>query len=186
MLHGFFHMDVSVAALLGGGIILILNRVDIIHVLEHDVEWPSLVFFIMLFIIVGAAQETGILQYLANSIMGICKGNLLVAIVLIMWSAAILSAIVDNIPFTATMLPVVALLSETIPGADSMVLWWALAVGACFGGNATIIGASANVITVGIAEKAGHKITFVDFVKHGTPVTILSLIMSTVYFIIVW
>jgi Na+/H+ antiporter NhaD/arsenite permease-like protein len=186
LLHGFFHMDVSVAALLGGGIILILNKINIIQVLEHDVEWPSLIFFIMLFIIVGAAEETGILQYLANWIMAICKGNLLVAIVLIMWSAAILSAIVDNIPFTATMLPVVALMSETIPGADSMVLWWALAVGACFGGNATIIGASANVITVGIAEKSGHKITFADFVKHGTPVTIVSLIMATVYFIIVW
>jgi Na+/H+ antiporter NhaD/arsenite permease-like protein len=186
MLHGVFHMDVSVAALLGGALILILNKTDIVHVLEHDVEWPSLVFFIMLFIIVGAAEETGILQYLANWIMAVCKGDLLVAIVLIMWSAAILSAIVDNIPFTATMLPVVALLSETIPGAESMVLWWALAVGACFGGNATIIGASANVITVGIAEKSGHKITFIDFVKHGTPVTIVSLIMATIYFIIVW
>ncbi len=186
MLHGLLHMDVSVAALLGGAVILVLNRIDIVHVLEHDVEWPSLIFFIMLFIIVGAAEETGILQYLANWIMAVCKGDLVVAIVLIMWSAAILSAIVDNIPFTATMLPVVALLSETIPGADSMVLWWALAVGACFGGNATIIGASANVITVGIAEKSGHKITFMDFVKHGTPVTIISLIMATVYFILVW
>ncbi len=187
MLHGVFHMDVSVAALLGGALILILNKTDIVHVLEHDVEWPSLVFFIMLFIIVGAAEETGILQYLANWIMAVCKGDLVVAIVLIMWSAAILSAIVDNIPFTATMLPVVALLSETIPGAaDSMVLWWALAVGACFGGNATIIGASANVITVGIAEKSGHKITFIDFVKHGTPVTIVSLIMATIYFLLVW
>jgi Na+/H+ antiporter NhaD/arsenite permease-like protein len=186
MLHGFFHMDVSVAALFGGGLILILNKTDIVRVLEHDVEWPSLVFFIMLFIIVGAAEETGILQYLANWIMAVCKGDLVIAIVLIMWSAAILSAIVDNIPFTATMLPVVALLSETIPGADSMVLWWALAVGACFGGNATIIGASANVITVGIAEKSGHKITFMDFVKHGTPVTIISLIMATIYFMLVW
>jgi Na+/H+ antiporter NhaD/arsenite permease-like protein len=186
MLHGVFHMDVSVAALLGGALILILNKTDIVHVLEHDVEWPSLVFFIMLFIIVGAAEETGILQFLANWIMAVCKGDLLIAIVLIMWSAAILSAIVDNIPFTATMLPVVALMSESIPGAESMVLWWALAVGACFGGNATIIGASANVITVGIAEKSGHKITFMDFVKHGTPVTIVSLIMATIYFILVW
>lgn len=185
MLHGLFHMEVSVAALLGAALIVVLNKSDIVHVLEHDVEWPSLVFFIMLFIVVGAAEETGILEAVAHWIQAVCKGNLVVAIVLILWTSAILSAIVDNIPFTATMLPVVALLSQTIPGAETGVLWWALALGACFGGNGTIIGASANVITTGIAEKAGHKITFFEFVKHGAPITVISCVIATIYLITV-
>lgn len=184
ILHGMFHMEVSVAALLGASFIVILNRSNIVHVLEHDVEWPSLVFFIMLFIVVGGAEETGILQAVADWIQTVCKGNLVVAIVLILWTSAILSAIVDNIPFTATMLPVVALLSRTIPGAESGVLWWALALGACFGGNGTIIGASANVITTGIAEKAGHKITFFEFLKHGGPITVIGCGIATVYVIL--
>jgi Na+/H+ antiporter NhaD/arsenite permease-like protein len=185
ILHGFFHMEVSVAALLGAALIVFLNRTDIVHTLENDVEWPSLVFFIMLFIIVGAADETGILQFVANWLREVSSGNLVMAILLILWTSAILSAIVDNIPFTATMLPVVALLSKSIPGAETGVLWWALALGACFGGNGTIIGASANVITTGIAEKAGYKISFVDFIKHGTPITIVSLIISSAYLLLV-
>lgn len=184
ILHGFFHMEVSVAALLGGALVLIANRTDPIEVFERDIEWPSLVFFIMLFIIVGGAEQTGILQFVADWLMQVCKGNLVLAIILILWTAAILSAIVDNIPFTATMLPVVALLSKTIPGAESGVLWWALALGACFGGNATIIGASANVITTGIAEKSGHKITFYEFLKHGAPITLISLLFATVYLLV--
>lgn len=185
ILHGFFHMEVSVAALLGAALIVLLNKSDIVHTLEHDVEWPSLVFFIMLFIIVGAADQTGILQFVANWLRDVSAGNLVLAILLILWTSAILSAIVDNIPFTATMLPVVALLSKSIPGAETGVLWWALALGACFGGNGTIIGASANVITTGIAEKAGYKITFVDFLKHGTPITLISLIIASVFLLFV-
>ena len=185
ILHGFFHMEVSVAALLGAALIVLLNRTDIVHTLEHDVEWPSLVFFIMLFVIVGAADETGILQFVANWLKDVSSGNLVMAILLILWTSAILSAIVDNIPFTATMLPVVALLSKSIPGAETGVLWWALALGACFGGNGTIIGASANVITTGIAEKAGYKISFVDFLKHGTPITLISLVISSAYLLLV-
>jgi Na+/H+ antiporter NhaD/arsenite permease-like protein len=184
ILHGFFHMEVSVAALTGAAFIVALNKADIVRIIEHDVEWPSLIFFIMLFVIVGAAEETGILQFVADWIQQLCRGNLAIAIVLVMWSAAILSAIVDNIPFTATMLPVVALLTNTIPGADSGVLWWALALGACYGGNATIIGASANVITVGIAERSGYRITFFDFVKHGTPITIIGLVIASVFLLV--
>jgi Na+/H+ antiporter NhaD/arsenite permease-like protein len=184
VLHGFFEMEVSVAALLGAAFILILNKVDLVHVLEHEIEWVSLVFFIMLFIVVGAAEETGILQFIADWLVTICRGNLLFAVLLILWTSAVLSAIVDNIPFTATMLPVVAFLTKTIPGAESGVLWWALALGACFGGNGTIIGASANVITTGIAEKAGHKITFFEFIKHGAPITFISLTIASIYLIV--
>jgi Na+/H+ antiporter NhaD/arsenite permease-like protein len=184
VLHGFFEMEVSVAALLGASLILLFNRVDMVKVLEHEIEWVSLVFFIMLFIVVGAAEETGILQFIADWLVTICQGNLVFAILLILWTSAILSAIVDNIPFTATMLPVVAFLTKTMPGAESGVLWWALALGACFGGNGTIIGASANVITTGIAEKAGYEISFLDFLKHGAPITGISLIIASIFLVI--
>lgn len=184
ILHGFFHMEVSVAAMFGAALILIVSRVDTVKVVEHEIEWPSLVFFIMLFIVVGAAEETGILQVVADWIKNVCAGNLTVALLLVMWTAAIFSAIVDNIPFTATMLPIVAFLTKTIPGAESGVLWWGLALGACFGGNATVIGASANVITTGIAEKAGHKITFFQFVKHGTPITVIGMIIASLYLLL--
>ena len=96
------------------------------------------------------------------------------------------SAIVDNIPYTATMLPIIAFLNKAIPGAESGVLWWALALGACFGGNGTIIGASANVVTTGIAEKAGYKITFGQFVKEAAPITVVSLIISTVFLVLAY
>ena len=130
-------------------------------------------------------QPEGASVYVADWITYVCRGDLVIAILLIAWSAAILSAIVDNIPFTATMLPVVALLSRTIPGGESGVLWWALALGACFGGNATIVGASANVITTGIAERAGHKITFFQFAKHGIPITIVGMILASAYLVFV-
>jgi Na+/H+ antiporter NhaD/arsenite permease-like protein len=185
ILHGFFHMEVSVAALLGASFIILLNRMDIVHLLEHEIEWPSLVFFIMLFIVVGGAEQTGILQAIADWILGVCQGNLTIAILITLWVAGIASAIVDNIPFTATMLPIIAFLGKTVPGAETGVLWWALALGACFGGNGTIIGASANVVTTGIAERAGHKISFFQYFKEAGPITIFSLVMSSIY-LLVW
>jgi len=186
ILHGKFHMEVSVAALFGAALIIVLNRMNIVELLEKEVEWPSLVFFIMLFIVVGGAEQTGILQAMADWISNVCQGNLVIAILIILWVSGIASAIVDNIPYTATMLPIVAFLTKTIPGAESGVLWWALALGACFGGNGTVIGASANVVTTGIAERAGHKITFMGFVKEAAPITIISLIISSAYLLIAW
>jgi Na+/H+ antiporter NhaD/arsenite permease-like protein len=185
-LHGLFHMEVSVAALFGAALIVLLCKVDIVEMLEKEIEWPSLVFFIMLFIVVGAAEHTGILQVLADTIKDICQGRLWVAIIVILWVSGIASAIVDNIPYTATMLPIIAFLNQSIPGAESGVLWWALALGACFGGNGTIIGASANVVTTGIAEKAGYKITFGQFVKEAAPITVVSLIISTVFLLLAY
>jgi len=184
ILHGVFHMEVSVAALFGAGIIILLTRMDIVELLEKEIEWPSLVFFIMLFIVVGGAEQSGILQAVADWILNVCQGNLTIAVLIILWVAGIASAIVDNIPFTATMLPITAFLGTTIPGAETGVLWWALALGACFGGNGTIIGASANVVTVGIAEKAGYKISFYQYLKEAAPITIVSLIFSSVFLLV--
>ncbi|MEW6113836.1 MAG: ArsB/NhaD family transporter [Thermodesulfobacteriota bacterium] len=184
IMHGFFHMEVSVAAMFGAGLIVLLTKLDIVELLEKEIEWPSLVFFIMLFMVVGAAEQTGILQVMADWILGVCQGQLWLAVLIILWVSGIASAIVDNIPYTATMLPIVAFLNKTIPGAETGVLWWALALGACFGGNGTIIGASANVVTTGIADKAGHHISFGAFLKEAAPITIVSLIISSVFLLI--
>ena len=182
--HGFLHMQVSVAALFGAALIVLVCKMDIVEMLEKEIEWPSLVFFIMLFIVVGGAEQTGILQVIADTIKDVCQGRLWVAVLVILWVSGISSAIIDNIPYTATMLPIVFFLNKVIPGAESGILWWALALGACFGGNGTIIGASANVVTTGIAEKAGHKITFGQFLKEAAPITIISLIISSVFLLL--
>ena len=156
--HGYWHMEVSVAALAGAAILLtiaiVTDKVNMIELVEKDIEWPTLMFFIFLFMIVGAVESSGLLALIADWILGLSQGNFVVACSLIIWVAAIMSAFVDNIPFTATMLPIVAYLSSVIPGSEN-TLWWALALGACFGGNGTIIGASANVVTMGIAEARG-------------------------------
>ncbi len=183
-LHGLFHMEVSVAALFGAALIVFLCRINIVEMLEHEIEWPSLVFFVMLFIVVGAAEQTGILQVIADWMKEICQGKLWLAVLVILWVSGFASAIIDNIPYTATMLPIIAFLNKAIPGAETGVLWWALALGACFGGNGTIIGASANVVTTGIAEKSGYKITFGQFIKEAAPITIISLIISSVYLLV--
>ena len=184
--HGVLHMEVSIAALTGASILLLISRSNISEILLTEVEWPTLVFFVGLFIIVGATVETGVIGMIADLVADLSGGSLTVAIVLVMWVAAIASAIVDNIPFTATMLPIVAYLSQVLPGAESMVLWWALAIGACYGGNGTLIGASANVVTAGLAERAGHPISFKEFMKVGAPVMFVSVFLGTIYILIVF
>jgi Na+/H+ antiporter NhaD/arsenite permease-like protein len=165
VIHGALHMQPSVAALMGAGALLVLSRVNIVEMLEQEIEWPTLIFFMMLFIVVAGAEETGLIQVIADWVQDMSKGSLVVAVILILWVAAIASAFIDNIPFTATMLPIVAYLNQVIPGAESGILWWSLALGACLGGNGTMIGASANVVTVGIAESLGHPISFMTYMK---------------------
>lgn len=182
--HGWLHMQVSVAALFGAALVVLLCKVDFVEMLEKEVEWPSLVFFMTLFIVVGAAEQTGILQVIADWILDVCQGRLWLATLLILWISGFTSAIVDNIPYTATLLPITMFLTKTMPGADSGVLWWALSLGACFGGNGTIIGASANVVTTGIMEKAGYKVTFYQFMKQAAPITLISLAISSVFLLL--
>jgi Na+/H+ antiporter NhaD/arsenite permease-like protein len=165
VVHGELHMEPSIAALTGAMLLLAISRVDIVEMLEHEVEWPTLVFFMALFIVVAGAEETGLIQVIAEWVRDVSRGNLRMAVIMVLWVSAIASAFIDNIPFTATMLPIVYFLNQTIPGAESGVLWWALALGACLGGNGTMIGASANVVTVGMAEKAGYHISFLGYMK---------------------
>ncbi|GMT43314.1 MAG: citrate transporter [bacterium] len=182
--HGALHMEPSIAALLGATILLVISGADVVEILEKEVEWPTLIFFMMLFIVVGAAEQTGIIQLLADMVKQLAGTSRVAAIILIIWVSAFASAIIDNIPFTATMLPVVAYLAETIPGANGAILWWALSLGACLGGNGTLIGASANVVTAGLAEKAGYPLRFIEFFKVGMPVMIVSIIIATVWLLI--
>jgi len=184
--HGYWHMEVSVAAIMGAAVLLTIailtEKVDLIELIEKDIEWPTLMFFIFLFILVGAVEESGLLAVVADWILDLSAGNFLVACGLILWVAAIMSAFVDNIPFTATMLPIVAYLSQVIPGSEN-TLWWALALGACFGGNGTIIGASANVVTMGIAEARGYKISFIGFMKTAFPFMIITILIAHAWLI---
>jgi Na+/H+ antiporter NhaD/arsenite permease-like protein len=185
-LHGFMHMEVSVAALIGSLLLLAVSKVDIVEMLEHEVEWPSLMFFIGLFVVIAGAEATGLIQQIANVVLSASQGNLTVAVVMILWVSAIASAFIDNIPFTATMLPIVLFLSESFGLPKDNVLWWSLSLGACLGGNGTMIGASANVVTVGMAEKAGFKISFVEYMKMCWWPMMITVTMGMVYLLIAY
>jgi len=186
IVHGVLHMEPSVAALIGAMVLLAISRVDIVEMLEHEVEWPTLVFFIALFMVIAGAEETGLIQIIAEWVKDLSGGNLTVAIILVLWVSAIASAFIDNIPFTATMLPIIAFLNQTIPGAESGVLWWSLALGACLGGNGTMIGASANVVTVGMLEKAGYHISFLGYMKACWWPMLITVTISMVYLLIAY
>ena len=184
VMHGVLEMEVSLAALIGAGVLLVLSREDVVKVLE-DVEWATLIFFVMLFILVGAVEETGFLGAVATWIGDTSGGNVLLLLVLILWVSAIFSAAVDNIPFTATMLPVVSGLVAANPDlAIGAGLWWALVTGADLGGNATLVGASANIVTVGMAERAGYHISFAHFMRKGIPVALVTLTVATVWVVV--
>jgi Na+/H+ antiporter NhaD/arsenite permease-like protein len=186
VLGGILHLPVSVPALLGSLLLLAISGEDIVELLEKEVEWPTLVFFIGLFMVIAGAEETGLIQVIANWVKDISRGNLTAAIVIVLWVSAIASAFIDNIPFTATMLPIIAFLNQTIPGAESGVLWWSLSLGACLGGNGTMIGASANVVTVGLAEKAGYHISFVEYMKACWWPMMITVSICTVYLLVAY
>ncbi|MGQ9688137.1 MAG: SLC13 family permease [Desulfobaccales bacterium] len=185
IIHGVLHMEPSIAALMGAMLLLALARGDIVEMLEHEVEWPTLIFFMALFIVVAGAEETGLIQVIAEWVEDMSRGSLIVAVLMVLWVSALASAAIDNIPFTATMLPIIAFLNETIPGAESGILWWSLALGACFGGNGTMIGASANVVTVGLAEKAGYHISFLYYLKACFVPMLISVAFASFYLIFI-
>ena len=178
-----FHMLPSVTALIGATTLLVWIRPDIEEMIEA-VDWTTLVFFMALFIVVGAVQEVGLISLIADAIGRIVQDNLLLAVVSVIWLSAILSTVVANIPFTAAMLPVIGYLTATVPGADNKVLFFCLSVGAAMGGNGSLIGASANMVTAGIAERAGYPITYLYFLKKGFPALVLTVGLATVWIIV--
>jgi len=163
-------------------VLLIISRADVEHVLE-EVEWSTLLFFTGLFILVGVLEEYGVIEWIAHNVFLNVGNNPYVIVLMVLWVSGIISGFLDNIPFTITMIPIIHLLLESNPIPNN-ILWWALALGACFGGNITIIGASANIISVGIAKKYGVEISFIDFMKKGLIVTLLSLFVASIYLVI--
>ena len=160
----------------GATVMLLVSRQSLEKSLA-GIEWPTLFFFIGLFVMVGALEETGAIDEVAEGIASLTAGDRSAELLGIMWASAIGSGIVDNIPFTAAMIPVVEQLQSGNGGDDAY--WWALALGACFGGNATLVAAAANVAAAGMAARAGRPIGFVTFLKIGLPVTLVSLILAT-------
>jgi Na+/H+ antiporter NhaD/arsenite permease-like protein len=177
----FFHkalgLEPATVALSGAAVALLLTRQPLGDVLG-GIEWPTLFFFVALFVMVGALEETGAIQEVADGIADVTGGDRAAELMGIMWVAAAGSAVVDNIPFTAAMIPVVEQLADG--GADD-AYWWALALGACFGGNATIVAAAANVAASGVAARAGAPIGFVRYLKAGIPATLVSMLLATGY-----
>ena len=181
--HSVLHLEPSVIAMIGAGVLVLISSLKP-EQFAKDVEWGTLVFFAALFIMVGALVNVGALKVVADSIgqfVGNDGGLAAGAIVVV---SALASGIIDNIPFVTSMAPVVQQLNETIPTITNDGLWWALAFGADFGGNMTIVGASANVVAVGLAYASGHKITFWQFAKYGIPVTLVSTAMVLPYVLI--
>jgi Na+/H+ antiporter NhaD/arsenite permease-like protein len=176
-------MPPSVVALLGATGLLVCVRPDVEEMLQ-EVDWTTLVFFIGLFIVVGGIEEVGLIQIIAQFIGALAGGNLLLATILIIWVAGGASAIVNNIPLTTAALPIAAFLTATIPGAGNNVLYWALAVGVCLGGNATSIGAAANMVTAGMADRAGYHLSFGHFLRVGLPTTFVTILVAMVWILI--
>jgi Na+/H+ antiporter NhaD/arsenite permease-like protein len=145
------------------------------------VDWTTLVFFMSLFIVVGAIQEVGLISLIADMIGNLIGNNLALAMFVVTWVSALLSMIIANIPFTAAMLPVIAYLTLIIPGAESKVLFYCLSIGAAMGGNGSLIGASANMITAGIAERAGYRITYSYFLRKGFPALLVTVSLALLW-----
>jgi Na+/H+ antiporter NhaD/arsenite permease-like protein len=178
-----FHMPPAVVAILGSTALLLWVRPDVGEML-HEVDWTTLVFFMCLFMMVGGVQEVGLIQIIAESVKRMAGENLLVATLLVIWVSAVASAVVANIPFAAAMVPVTVYLTHTIPGAGNNVLYWALALGAGLGGNATYIGSAPNIVAAGILDRAGFRLTFGDFSKVGVPVTFVTILVPTLWILL--
>jgi Na+/H+ antiporter NhaD/arsenite permease-like protein len=177
------HLLPAVTALIGATALLVWIRPDVQEMIQA-VDWTTLVFFISLFVVVGAIQEVGLISLIADAIGRLVGDNLLLAILVVTWLSAVLSTVVANIPFTAAMLPVIGYLTTTIPGAESLVLFYCLSVGSAMGGNGSLIGASANMVTAGIAERAGHPITYVYFLKKGFPALLITVTLALLWLLL--
>lgn len=175
--HQALGLEPATVALTGAAVALLVTTIPLEQALAK-IEWPTLFFFVALFVMVGALEETGAIGHVADAVKDLTGGDRTAELVGVIWIGGIGSAVVDNIPFTTAMIPVV---SELNVGGGDDAYWWALALGACFGGNATIIAAAANVAAAGLTERAGRPIGFVPWLKVGIPVTIVSLLIATAY-----
>lgn len=189
--HGLLGLEPGTVALGGAALLLLLHHSGPEEAL-HQVEWTTIFFFIGLFVMVSALVKAGVVAMLGESILALTSGNLAAMTLLVLWFSAIASGIVDNIPFVATMAALIHSLArglhpeagsvlEAAHAPDVIPLWWALSLGACLGGNFTLVGASANVVVAGLAGRSGHKISFVRFMKYGIPMTLVALVVSSLW-----
>ena len=181
MAHGALGLESSVIALGAAGIIMLISGESIEEALAN-VEWTTLAFFAGLFVIVGAMAETGVIEMLAHALIDATGGNVFVTMLVLLVGSAVISSFLDNIPFVATMIPILLAMEST--GMDVTPLWWAVSLGACLGGNGTLIGASANVVLSDISKKNGHEITFVQFLKTGFPIMLLTVVIAGLYLVV--
>lgn len=190
--HDKINLQPATLAVFGAGVLLMLSEhADKPHVILEDVEWASIFFFIGLFIIIGAVVKVGFINVMAKAAVNATGGNIFETSMIILWFSAVASAIIDNIPFVATMNPLIIDMAkhlwphvsnpEIVYRATLLPIWWALSLGACLGGNGTIIGASANVVVAGIAEKSGHKVSFIKFMAYALPIWFMSIVISSAY-----
>jgi Na+/H+ antiporter NhaD/arsenite permease-like protein len=178
MAHSVLGLEAATIALLGATVLMFIGPLDP-HEALRDIEWNTLFFFVGLFMLIEAVIHVGIVGGIADTLADAAGGDLTIATMGIMWFSAIASAIVDNIPYTATAIPIVQQLADT--GLEAEPMWWALALGACLGGNLTVVGASANIVVANLAARDGHPITFMLFFRYGLGVVAASLAISTVY-----
>lgn len=182
-IHGFVDLEASTIAMTGAVVLMLISRIPPEEILTQ-VEWPTIFFFVGLFVLVGGLENTGVINMMSGWLLSSTGGDLATTGKVILWGSGLLSAVIDNIPFVATMIPLIQDMGLHLGQQNIIPLWWALSLGACLGGNATLIGASANVIVAGLANRAGHKLSFFKYLLYGLPLTILSLLISYVYLII--
>lgn len=181
MFHDKLGIESSVIALTAAAVMLIIGREDVNEAIQ-DVEWTTILFFMSLFVVVGGLTETGIIKELASNIINATDGHPMVTMLVLLWASALLSSILDNIPFVATLIPLI--LAMQADGIDVTSFWWAISLGGCLGGNGTMIGASANVVLSDISTKHGYPITFKSYLKVGMPFMLLSIVISTVFLVV--
>ncbi|MBE6471031.1 MAG: hypothetical protein E7000_04905 [Coriobacteriaceae bacterium] len=183
MLHGQLGLESSMIALAAAAVMLLIGGQDIEEMIL-GVEWTTIGFFAGLFVVVGGMVQTGVIDMLAQALIDITGGDAILTMLVILVASAIISSILDNIPFTATMIPIILYMGTQ--GIDVWPLWWALSLGACLGGNGTLIGASANVVLSGISTREGYPITFMNFLKVGFPLMLVSIALAAVYLMVVF
>lgn len=179
--HAQLGIESATVALTAAGVMLLIGGQDAEDVIL-GVEWSTILFFIGLFVVVGGLNSTSVIAMLANGMLELVGDNEVLAIVLVLWASALISAFLDNIPFVATLIPMIQTMQQG--GMDVLPLWWALSLGACLGGNGSLIGASANVVLAGVSAKNGYPITFMSYLKKGFPLMLLSVAICTVYLLI--
>ncbi len=184
------HLEPASIAMFGAALLLLLQTWgDDLETKNHayegvmaEVEWTTIFFFVGLFVIVTGAEHTGVIAFLASEMLELTQGDFNTTVTVVLWTSAIASALIDNIPFVATMIPMIEDMAPTFGGEEAIrPLWWALALGACLGGNGSLIGASANLIVAGFAQRAGHPIAFLTFIKHAFLLMIMSIVIANIY-----